>query len=348
MIVDLAREGTVVSGRLFFGFLTGSGMDALLAVPEVSTVFRTASLDILVGLDAVTDRAGLLRLQAAATENPHLQVRVIKNRTGVLIHPKMLLFQYDNGAGAIVVGSNNLSGNGLSGNVEGYSVYWYAAGEEPDLADWNEFVSRWSPLLSSIDNDALERALRNERRIQRIRRAMQPRGHKTPAEPEVIVTDGELVESAPVEMQVQEIMLALQLPKSDRWSQVQISKPISREFFHFDPGVDQPPVLLLREYGQAEGEPARPMLYLPKSDTVRFEVAAARRAGPYPTNGRPIALIRRESAEEARYRYVFLMTGDPGHQEIADLTQQQFHGRGLPRVVLPRNLVVAAWPDCPL
>lgn len=347
IIVDLVREGAVVTGRLFFGFLTGSGMDALLAVPEIATVFRNAQLEVLVGIDAVTDRAGLKRLQAVAAENPKLHARVIMNTTGVLIHPKMFLLRYDDGSGVLVVGSNNLTGNGLSGNVEGYSVYRYAAGEEPDLLDWDEFVSRWTPLLSAIDDEALERARRNERRIQRIRRAVRGPGLAAPTA-ESVVSDGQVLEAAPAEGAVHELMLAIQLPASDRWSQVQISKPISRQFFHFDAGIDKPPVLLLREIGQAEPEPARPMLYLAKSDTVRFEVAAARRAGAYPTNGRPVALIRRESAEEPRYRYVFLMPGDPGHQEMVDLTEQAFHGRGLPRVILSLNQVVAAWPDCPL
>lgn len=348
VIVGLVQEGPVVAGRLFFGFLTGSGMDALLAVPAVATTLRSAELDILVGLDAVTDRAGLQRLKAIEAENPQLQVRVIKNTTGVLVHPKMLLFRYADGSGVVVIGSNNLSGNGLNGNVEGYSVYRYETGEEPDLSDWDDFVTRWGPLLSPIDDDSLERARRNERRIARIRRAARAKASGGGAVKEAVVTDGQVVEAPPEESGVPELMLAIQLPASDRWSQVQISKPISREFFHFDPGVDGPPVLYLREQGRAEPEPARPMLYLPKSDTVRFEVAAARRAGAYPTDGRPVALLRRESAEQARYRYVFLMPGDAGHEEMVHLTEEEFHGRGLPRVVLARNLVLIAWPECPL
>lgn len=348
VIVEMARAGQLVSGRLFFGFLTGSGMDALLAVPEVAHAFETAKLDVLVGLDAVTDRAGLERLRELEAVNAAVDVRVIKNTTGALIHPKMLLFEYEDGGGVVVVGSNNLSGNGLSGNVEGYSVFRYKADEAPDLSDWDAFITRWQPLLSKIDDDAMERARINERRALRIRRAARIPTGPGAATPQVVLADGQVFEAPPSDVGVVELMLVIQLPASDRWSQVQISKPISREFFGFDPGVTEAPVLILREHNRVEPEPARKMLYLSKSDTVRFEVAAAKRAGEYPQDGRPIALLRHESADEPRYRYVFLMPGDDGHAQLAALTNSEFVGRGLPRIILPRNRVLVAWPECPL
>lgn len=348
VIVEAARAGKIKRGRLFFGFLTGSGMDALMAVPEVEETFVAATLHVLVGLDAVTDRAGLYRLRDLAERNPELTVRVIKNTTGALVHPKMFVFEYDDGSGVAVVGSNNLSANGLSGNVEGYSIYRYGPDEAPDLTDWNDFLTRWTPLLSPIDDEAIERAKRNERRAARLKRAGRIRTAPGVPAPEVVIADGQVMEATPSDGDVNELMLAIQLPASDRWSQVQISKPISRDFFGFDPGVSEPPVLILREHNRPEPERQRKMLYLPKSDTVRFEVAAAKRAGDYPEAGRPIALLRRESADEPRYRYVFLMPGDAGHTDLEDLTNTEFEGRGLPRVIVPRSRVMAAWPDCPL
>ncbi|MDP9050691.1 MAG: phospholipase D family protein [Acidobacteriota bacterium] len=340
VIVKLVGEGVVVYGRWFFGFLTGSGLDALLAVPGVATVMRTTALDILVGLDAVTDRAGLQRLLEIAAINPTFNPLIIKNTTGLLIHPKMLLMRYEDGSGAIIVGSNNMSGNGLSGNVEGYSILRYSPHDHVDLSDWDAFLARWKPSIFPIDDDALERAKQNEKRMVRVRMAIN----------KGVVADGQLLEVTPGTGQeaLHEHMLGVQLPKSDRWSQVQISKPIARDFFGFEPGVGAAPVLTLREYGTPEPERARPMLYLPKSDTIRFEVAAAKRAGAYPAVGRPVALLRRESAEEQRYRYVFLMPGDPGHAQVEALISGAFAGRGLPRVVLARNQVTAAWPECPL
>lgn len=350
VIVEMATDGVVVYSRWFFGFLTGSGMDALLAVEPVKEMLSRASVEVLVGLDAVTDRRGLQHLSDLGATNPSFRARVIKNTTGALIHPKMLLFEYDDDRGCSVIGSNNMSGNGLSGNVEGYSILRYGPGDTPpDLSDWDAFVARWEPLLSDIDDEAMELAARNERHVRRAARAVR-RG-VAPNEGAVVISDGHVHETPPqAEGEVHEAMLVAQIPRAGpRWPQVHYSAEIMHNYFHATAGDE----ILLRQAGDVEIE-ERTVVYAQANRNYKIELGAAhdaQRDFGYPADGRPVVLFRREgSAGSRRHQYILLMPGDDGHAEMAGLAEREFkpHGNQVPRAIIPRSSVLAAWPDCRL
>jgi hypothetical protein len=348
VIVELVGEGKVSGGRWFFGFLTGSGMDALLAVPSVASSLHSAAIHVVVGLDAVTDRAGLRRLAAIQAVNAQFSVAVIKNTTGALIHPKMLVFDYDDGRRVLVVGSNNMSANGLGGNVEGYTVVRFAAGETVDLSDWDDFLSRWAAMLSPIDDEAMAMAERNEKRMDRIKRAVKP-GAGTAA-PTVVVSDGVAHEAASGdEAEPQEPILVAVIPRaSARWPQIHYSADIVHKYFNSDAGD----TILLREVHGTHVE-ERQVVYSMANKNYKIELGAAgvaQATGGYPAEGRPVVVFRREGASGDRHRYVFLMPGDPGHAEMVDLATSEFSGptNQVPRVIVPRNRAFKAWPGCPL
>lgn len=352
VVVEIARAGEVRYLRLFFGFLTGSGMGALLAVPEVAELLRTSEVDVLVGVDAVTDRPGLEHLMKLQQENGNLRARAIKNTTAALIHPKMLFARYADGRSVAMVGSNNLSFGGLTGNVEGYAMGYFESGEEPDLSDWDAFVGRWERLISEIDDEVLASADRNVSRLERLRRAA--REVPTPAEAEVVVSDGQAYETQPSDAALDELMLVSMVPKAGqgpkaRWSQVHLSADIAREFFDAEP--EEHPEIQLRDVEGGAVEDRRIVYSAGSNKNVKIEVGAAREAARsvgYPAEGRPAVLFRREGT--GRYRYLLLMPENPGHAEMTQLAEDEFvpsHNQ-LPRVVTPRSHVLARWPECPL
>ncbi len=347
VLVSLAEDGEVRYLRLFFGFLTGSGMDALLGVPSVTAVLRQSEVDVLVGLDAVTDRAGLERLLALAEENQAFRALVIKNTTGALIHPKMLFAQYNDGRSVAVVGSNNISFGGLNGNVEAYSIARFNRGEDVDLSDWDGFLHRWRPLITPIDDEALAAAERNEHRLARLRTAARD---TTSGEAEVVVSDGQAHEtSTESAADLEEPLLVAQIPKAgDRWPQIHYSAQIIADYFEVAAGDP----VYLREFDSTVVEEAQ-VVYSTVNKNYKIELGAAgdaQRAGGYPAEGRPVVLFRRESGALRRHRYVFLMPGDDGHAEMAALAEAEFDGPSnqVPRVIVPRNRVLTAWPACPL
>lgn len=361
-LIELAQLRQVSSGRMFFGFLTGSGLDALMAVPEVAKVFNTARLHVIVGLDAVTDRAGLQRLLEITEVNPELSAMVIKNPTGSLIHPKLMILEYEDGSGVVVVGSNNMSAGGLTGNVEAYSLLHWEPEGSPDFSDLDRFIDRWQSNMSPIDADAMERAEQNERRYRRIKRALAPTqseddepqdGPRGVPDAEVVISDG-IAHDAPQEEDgalYEAILIALIPRAGNRWSQVHLSADIVREFFEVEPG-DRDHVFL-RQLDTATTE-ERPIVYSESSNrNVKIEVGAARdaaRDSGYPADGRPIVLFRADSNAIRHYRYLLLLPGDAGHEEMYTLANQLFVGppNQLARVVVPRSRVLRAWTECPL
>ncbi|MCY3949810.1 MAG: phospholipase D family protein [Acidimicrobiaceae bacterium] len=344
-VAAIAEAGDVVWLRAFFGFLTRSGLDALLAVQSVREILLQHEVELLVGIDSVTDRPGLERLMELASQNSHFRPRVIKNTTGALVHPKLLAARYADGSTVAVVGSNNLTLNGLSGNVEAYTIARFEPDEEFNFADWDAFVTHWDPLISEIDDAALEIAESNTRRLRGIQTST--RVARNDAKSGVIISDGQARDTPLVPAQYfDELILVAQIPRAGgRWSQVHYSASIIQDYFRTQAGS----IVHLRALDSVTVEKAR-VIFSQANGNYKIELAAARAAGAYPDNGRPVVLFRREGNNPRRFRYILLLPGNDGHDKMIDLTATAFDGPAnqVPRVVLPRSQVLSAWPDCPL
>lgn len=345
-VVAIAKRGRVVRLRAFFGFLTGAGLDALLEHPDVASALLSSEVEILVGLDAVTDRPGLERLLKLARKNSNFKPQVIKNTKGALIHPKMLVAEYADGRVVAVVGSNNLTATGLRGNVEGYTIASFEPGENLDLSDWDEFIQRWGGLITEIDAEALKAADQNMSTLGGVRAAATRSAQPHPS-PRVVISDGQVHESAVSGIQdPQEQLLVAQIPRAgNRWSQVHYSAEVIRDYFRLAAGAQ----VFLREHSSTIVENAR-VVFSAANKNFKIELGAARIAGEYPSQGRPVVVFRRESSRYGRHRYVFLMPGNNGHAQMTALASQAFAGRAnqVRRAIVPIASVFTAWPNCPL
>ena len=97
---------------------------------------------LLVGIDAVTNRHALERLQELEHQYESLSVHVFRNPTDALFHPKVARFDYPDGRRSMIVGSGNLTPGGLRQNFEAFSVIRAAAGETLDVSSWQRFIHR--------------------------------------------------------------------------------------------------------------------------------------------------------------------------------------------------------------
>jgi hypothetical protein len=196
-------------GKGIFAFASRDGVNSLLLDEAVTTFLARASFELIVGLDAVTNRPTLERLQELQGQYPSLHVRVFWNRTKGLFHPKIARFAKDDGSQTVIVGSGNLTPGGLRDNFEAYSVLRTEPGEPLDLSAWDDFLSRHSTNIRPINQEALERAARNIVRGGRRRRDVEPdvttEGEEPPA-------DGEEEEAVTPEIVADRVLLAL-LPK---------------------------------------------------------------------------------------------------------------------------------------
>ncbi len=328
-IVDALSDAETCEGM--FAFASRAGVDSLIGDPATQSFLRRSTMSLLVGVDAVTDRQALDCLREREREHDHLHVRVFKNPTSALFHPKIARFSYPDGRRSVIVGSGNLTPGGLQQNFEAFSVMRAAADETAGVSSWDRFLADQDPHIGRIDTEALERAARNVSN----RRRTGPTVVEADA-------DGRMVGGGTGRF------LVARVPRAgDRWTQVHFNRAVIEDFFKVRHGTHER--VYLREcrgesgYGDQE---VRPCVYSERNKNLKIEVAS--RAGEaYPEEGPPIALF--QELQVRSFVYMLLMPGEPGYAELSRLTTEMPSvGKGLPRVVTRGDMVAAAWPNCPL
>jgi hypothetical protein len=336
--------------RGIFAFASRDGVDALLQDEAVTTFLSRGTFDLIIGLDAVTNRPTLERLQGLQAKYASLQVRVFWNRTTGLFHPKIAHFKESDGKQSVIVGSGNLTPGGLRDNFEAYSIMRAARDEVTDLASWELFLDRHTDNIRPIDEAALERAARNIiRGGRRRRRDVEP--DVLFEEPEEVEAEEEAkVEQLPLVIPSQRMLIA-QIPKAGgdygRWNQAHFNKEIMQQFFQAQPNRNQRIYLTeRRRNGTWATQEVRPVVYSQANKNLKIELGT-RKGEKYPSNNPPIAIFR--ELQVRTFQYMILMPGERGYNAMLRLSQTlPSVGRGLPRVLTDVVTVRAAWPACPL
>lgn len=329
--------------RAMFAFASTNGVDELFKDSIVQTYLEAWPLSIVLGLDAITNRSTLERMQQLQEEYGNLTVEVFRNPYNTLFHPKICQFDgLDNGK-VVIVGSGNLTPGGLKQNFEAYSVLYASAQEQIDLTPWSDFLNRHSANIRAIDDEALERAAQN------ILRGGGKKGGKKPKPviPLETAIDARLpgdVESVPDRVLLAEIPNA-----STRWHQAHFNKDIVEYFFEIQANTTQrvylTPVGLDGTRGDQE---MRPCVYSESTNKNHKIELGLRRGEPYPTgNKRPIGVFRRVQARA--FDYTLLMPEDPDYEVVRTLTLSLASvGKGVHRSLSNMSQLVEKWPDCPL
>ena len=307
-----------------FAFASRNGVHELLQDPEVQRFLSSKPFSLVVGIDAITNRTALERLQEAEAILGGLTVRVFRNPAQGLFHPKLAHFSYPTGAETLIVGSGNLTPGGLRENFEAYSVVKAPPGQHLDLSGWDGFLNRHAANLTPIDTDALERAAKNVFKGGGKRRR--------DVEPDVVT----VVDSppSPESLDVSRVLIA-QIPRAGgRWHQVHFNKDVVRTFFRVKPNSPQRVFLQERHStGQLEDwEPPRPSVLSKVNLNYKIELGA--RAGEeYPTGNKPPIAVFLEKGLRT-FEYMMVMPGEGGYEELHGLTVNLPKvGRGLPRVI---------------
>jgi HKD family nuclease len=329
-----------------FAFASRDGVNSLLMDPAVKEFLGRGTFDLIVGLDAVTNRPTLERLQELQAEHDTLKVRVFWNRSTGLFHPKIAKFKKQDGCQSVVVGSGNFTPGGLKDNFEAYSVMRAGIHEALDLSSWDTFLDRQKDNIRPIDQEALERASRNVMRGGGRRKRLDVEPDVTTEEPEP--SEEETSEEPGTESS--RILIA-QIPKAGgdygRWNQAHFNKAIMDQFFRAKPNSNQRLYLTERRRdGTWNSQEVRPVIYSTTNKNLKVELGA-RKGEKYPSKSPPIAVFR--ELQVRTFQYMILMPGEPGYRELLKLTASlPSVGKGLVRVLTNANAVKAAWPGFPL
>ena len=337
-IIEAARDAESCMGP--FAFASRAGVDSLLEDPEIQRFLEHSTMELLVGIDAVTNRHALERLQELERQHEHLTVQVFRNPTDALFHPKVARFDYPDGRRLMIVGSGNLTPGGLRQNFEAFSVTRAAAGEVLHVSSWQRFLTDHAAHIGPIDDEVLERAAQNAMRGRR-RRDIEPEPRALPAA-DLMAADIELPVGGT------DRFLVAQVPGAgDRWHQIHFNKEVIERFFRVQYDTAQRVYLVeCRQDGTFAELEVRPCVYSDANKNLKIEIASHHGAA-YPDDGKPIAIYRELQARS--FAYMLLMPGEPGYNAMMELTENlESVGRGLPRVMADAPVIRSAWPACPL
>ena len=340
-VIGAVRRATSFDG--IFAFASRAGVDALFGQPEIRRFLNKSTMSLLIGLDAITNRDTLQRLQELETEHAHLSVRVFRNPTNALFHPKIARFEYKNGSRSMIVGSGNLTPGGLHQNFEAFSIV-RARSEVMDWSSWDRFRRDHEDNIRPIDQEALDRATQNTVRRRQERDVEPASGASAPLQS----ADPDLASDVAVLVVGTNRFLVAQVPKAgNRWHQVHFNVPVINQFFRVRPNTPQR--VFLRECkpdGTIGDVKPRRCVYSDVNKNLKIEITS-HHGEPYPDGGPPIAVYRELHARS--FAYMLLMPGDPGYDAMFELTETGTAvGPGARRVITDRDDIRNAWPTSPL
>ena len=328
--------------RGVYAFASRDGVDQLIDDPAIHEYMGAGGeIDLLVGIDAVTNRPTLERLRELEQRNPKFRPKVFWNGSRGLFHPKISDFVYEDGRRTLIVGSGNLTPGGLMNNFEGYTVVSVDGTENLDTSALDEFFDRHVDNIRSIEHDALERAARNlVRPIHNARRAggiVIPRPRRGAAP---------VPRPGPVRGFAR-VMIAWVPAAGGRWAQVHFNADVVKDYFQITHHQTQRVYLTqVQANGNREEVEVRPCVFSETNKNHKIEIRAAR-GQAYPKGGPPILVFREHQLRT--FDYMLLMPDKRGYGSLMELTRRlPSLGRGFRRVMTDTRTLAASWSDCPL
>lgn len=339
-IVSQLSQQEVIEWHGIFAFASRPGIDLVVDDADVRAFLGRGRTRILVGIDAITDRRALRRLQELRIEYPGFEPFAFKNERRSLFHPKISRFVLSDGGIILVVGSGNLTTGGLLDNYEAFSVASIDSGENIDISGWELFERELAGQIMEIDNVVLnmvpERYARP--RMERHTGEIEPESEEDAVE--------EALAPAPEKTQEEEMLVATVPRAGNRWNQIHFNQMVVTSFFRINPRSSIPIYLKRYANGRLILEPPRHLVYSQTNLNIKIELAAGHGLA-YPTTGRPILIFRKVGTRI--FHYVLVMPGESGHAELDRiLAAHPQVGRGLKRVIAPRSTIFAEWPACPI
>lgn len=313
-LLDAFRTAEKIAGA--FAFASSAGVRLFTEDEVFKEVASKHEVDLIVGIDAVTNVRALDSLAAVANTYPRVHVRAFLNpRPEALFHPKFC-WTKRHGGGHLITGSGNLTEGGLLGNWEAYSV------EELNEKGIKVIESAWNNWTAKHDASLLPLNNADVRRLASANNILARAGDlPTLVAPAITPPPGQEPVTAQLLTNSAEVLVA-EIPQSgDRWKQANFHLEDYVNFFGAQPGEAR--LVVFRHVNSdgtmAEYERNRPAVTV-KSRNFRFELAAASGI-EYPTNGRPIGVFIRVATRTFFYR--LMLPSDPQYQTVCEVLQRR-------------------------
>lgn len=331
----IAAATGAISGGGAYAFVSVNGVQLYLEDSVFSTLLIQQGFNLVVGIDQITNVPTLERLQVLQEVHDKFCVSAYcKKGSASIFHPKFSWFRKESG-GTLVLGSGNLTVNGLRKNTEAFVVIDLDSnGIDQVEAEWDAWLGEIAPLLYPItDAYILERATQN----QLLTRSLRARGVRPEAGVggESQIVEGEQTDSTSqqADSEISEwsfendsAVLVAEIPRSgNRWNQANFDIESFEGFFGATAGDNSQRIVLrnINSDGVLGEIEVRPSVSV-SSQNYRFELEAA--AGlDYPEDGRPIGVFIRVTVRV--FLYILCMPGDVYYNEVRQFLQSNWSGR---------------------
>lgn len=143
-----------INGGGAYAFVSKTGIELFLGDDSFKKFIATGEYYLVVGLDDITNTKALEVLKSLREKyNGHLIVKAyVHNSRGSTFHPKYSWFQ-DEAGGKLIIGSGNLTQQGLRHNREAYSVIDCDENAISEIVnEWSKWIEHSQPFLFDIDD----------------------------------------------------------------------------------------------------------------------------------------------------------------------------------------------------
>lgn len=345
--VLLSSVPTASAGGAAFAFASSDGLNAIFGSNEFREYYKYNKFTLVVGMDAVTNENSLARATELVKQSRgSLDVRVyLTDNPRSIFHPKFAWFKDQREGGSVsLVGSGNLTLQGLQTNVEAFS--WESLSEQQirqtmrTWENWLRAAESEGRLFEITDDKVLKRAERNSRR-----RRIQPDNNARGREKEQKTHSPHALD-----------VLISGIPKQTGrgWSQFNMKKEYFETYFGFDSEDTSKNIgrriLLQQVLGDGTVQPAesRPGVISSTSSNYRIELDGAR---DIPENLSGMPLVCFAKGGERYFRYQILLPEDALYAKTLRFADGQSASRPknqLPKCLVGGDAVREALPELPL
>jgi hypothetical protein len=322
--------------------------------PDINAFIQNGNVDLVIGLDAITTDYALTKLSELSLKYDGFTSRVFHNDICDLFHPKISLFEFENGEHVLLVGSGNFTMTGLQTNIEAFTITSGSLEEIASVTLWDEFLEFHNTRIREIDDEAIEKAKGNRIRFARKKKLVEAEIEvEEDVAGEEIQEEVEEITDTPLAARLSENsrILIAQIPAAGgefgRWRQIHYNAAVIEQFFQATANSHQR--IFLKEVrldGSLGQDEVRPIVYSASNKNYKIEVSARLGLG-YPSNGRPIIILREMGVRN--FLYMLIMPGDTPYNSIVNfLDENESVGKGLKRVITDSVHLKDIWADCPL
>jgi len=332
-LIELLDDPTTVRCTVLVAFMTLNGILQIHAALQRFIGRPDTTLEWIVGIGLVTTPESLEHLHTMVSLSQRAHAIRVFSSTQRFFHPKVYVFERSDGTGTVLVGSNNVTPGGLSGNLEISARLEDLSVEE--VAVWKNVCV----VVTGLDGcHVLDEGLL-ARLCQELRQTRTTAGGRR-----LLLTESRSAGTT-------SSILIRQVPLAgDRTSQVHFSRGIIEDYFGCR--LDRTEHLRFQEV-KASGITGpieeRQIVYSQVNRNPKIELFGARiLSNRYPRNGsRPILVFER--VEGNFYRYMPVLPGDAGFSELSQyMSSVPQRGRTLKYDIVDPEKMLDVWPGYPM